>query len=94
MTRNGIAISLKIIYSILSIKWNDDRLFCYRFKEKYENAILRGNEKNASDRDKRVGSAVAKVILWSTLYVFKIHIFYSAYVVTVNFASVLLDMHV
>ncbi|XP_074350911.1 protein CHROMATIN REMODELING 24 isoform X1 [Apium graveolens] len=30
------------------------------FKEKYENAILRGNEKNASDRDKRVGSAVAK----------------------------------
>ncbi|XP_017258887.1 protein CHROMATIN REMODELING 24 isoform X2 [Daucus carota subsp. sativus] len=30
------------------------------FKEKYENAILRGNEKNASDRDKRIGSAVAK----------------------------------
>ncbi|KAK1367039.1 Chromatin remodeling 24 [Heracleum sosnowskyi] len=30
------------------------------FKEKYENAILCGNEKNASDRDKRVGSAVAK----------------------------------
>ncbi|GMP26646.1 hypothetical protein CsSME_00003004 [Camellia sinensis var. sinensis] len=30
------------------------------FKEKYESAILRGNEKNASDREKRIGSAVAK----------------------------------
>ncbi|XP_047330886.1 protein CHROMATIN REMODELING 24 [Impatiens glandulifera] len=30
------------------------------FKEKYENPILRGNDKNASDRDKRIGSAVAK----------------------------------
>lgn len=30
------------------------------FKEKYESAILRGNEKNASDRDKHIGSAVAK----------------------------------
>ncbi|KAK3009783.1 hypothetical protein RJ639_015403, partial [Escallonia herrerae] len=30
------------------------------FKEKYEAPILRGNEKNASDRDKRNGSAVAK----------------------------------
>ncbi|CAI9277828.1 unnamed protein product [Lactuca saligna] len=30
------------------------------FKEKYESAILRGNDKNASDRDKRIGSAVAQ----------------------------------
>lgn len=30
------------------------------FKEKYENPILRGNEKKASDREKRIGSAVAK----------------------------------
>ena len=32
-----------------------------RFKEKFEYAILRGNEKKASDREKRIGSAVAKV---------------------------------
>lgn len=30
------------------------------FKEKYEHPILRGNDKNASERDKRVGSMVAK----------------------------------
>ncbi|OIT37119.1 PREDICTED: protein CHROMATIN REMODELING 24 isoform X1 [Nicotiana attenuata] len=30
------------------------------FKEKYEHPILRGNDKNAYDRDKRIGSAVAK----------------------------------
>ncbi|KAK9068214.1 hypothetical protein SSX86_012325 [Deinandra increscens subsp. villosa] len=30
------------------------------FKDKYESAILRGNDKNASDRDKRIGSAVAQ----------------------------------
>ncbi|KAF3440622.1 hypothetical protein FNV43_RR18906 [Rhamnella rubrinervis] len=30
------------------------------FKERYENAILRGNEKNASDREKHTGSEVAK----------------------------------
>ncbi|KAH9612830.1 hypothetical protein KSS87_021563 [Heliosperma pusillum] len=30
------------------------------FKEKYENPILRGNDKKASERDKRVGSMVAK----------------------------------
>ncbi|KAM3708890.1 hypothetical protein ACJW31_02G130600 [Castanea mollissima] len=30
------------------------------FKEKYEYAILRGNEKKATDREKRIGSAVAK----------------------------------
>lgn len=30
------------------------------FKEKYEHLILRGNDKNAYDRDKRIGSAVAK----------------------------------
>ncbi|XP_056168779.1 protein CHROMATIN REMODELING 24 isoform X1 [Syzygium oleosum] len=30
------------------------------FKEKYENPILRGNEKKASEREKRIGSAVAK----------------------------------
>ncbi|CAI0428080.1 unnamed protein product [Linum tenue] len=30
------------------------------FKEKYEDAILRGNDKNASDREKHIGSKVAK----------------------------------
>ncbi|KAI5587719.1 hypothetical protein BDE02_05G053400 [Populus trichocarpa] len=30
------------------------------FKETYEHPILRGNEKNASDREKRIGSTVAK----------------------------------
>ncbi|GAA0156845.1 damaged DNA-binding protein [Lithospermum erythrorhizon] len=30
------------------------------FKEKYENPVLRGNNKDASDRDKRVSSTVAK----------------------------------
>ncbi|GLT25101.1 hypothetical protein SLA2020_002530 [Shorea laevis] len=30
------------------------------FKDKYENPVLRGNDKNASDREKRVGSTVAK----------------------------------
>ncbi|KAM7523482.1 hypothetical protein LguiA_013384 [Lonicera macranthoides] len=30
------------------------------FKDKYEYAILRGNEKNASNRDKHIGSSVAK----------------------------------
>ncbi|KAK1418802.1 hypothetical protein QVD17_27949 [Tagetes erecta] len=30
------------------------------FKERYESAILRGNDKKASDRDKRIGSAVAQ----------------------------------
>ncbi|VFR02291.1 unnamed protein product [Cuscuta campestris] len=30
------------------------------FKEKYEHFILRGNEKNASDREKRISSAVAQ----------------------------------
>jgi hypothetical protein len=38
-------------------------LFCIisRFKDRYEKKILRGNEKNASDREKYVGSTVAKV---------------------------------
>jgi hypothetical protein len=35
-----------------------------RFKEKFEYAILRGNDKKASDRDKRTGSAVAKVMIF------------------------------
>ncbi|XP_020204697.1 protein CHROMATIN REMODELING 24 isoform X2 [Cajanus cajan] len=30
------------------------------FKEKFETPILRGNDKNASDREKRIGSSVAK----------------------------------
>ncbi|KAL4204403.1 hypothetical protein AMTRI_Chr01g131870 [Amborella trichopoda] len=30
------------------------------FKERYEYAILRGNEKNASDREKQIGSTVAR----------------------------------
>lgn len=34
-----------------------------RFKEKFESLILRGNEKNASDREKHIGSTVAKVMI-------------------------------
>ncbi|XP_024028985.1 protein CHROMATIN REMODELING 24 [Morus notabilis] len=30
------------------------------FKERFENAILRGNDKNASERERRIGSEVAK----------------------------------
>ncbi|KAK8710077.1 hypothetical protein V6N13_145418 [Hibiscus sabdariffa] len=30
------------------------------FKERYEHAILRGNDKNATEREKRIGSTVAK----------------------------------
>ncbi|KAF3509951.1 hypothetical protein F2Q69_00004939 [Brassica cretica] len=33
------------------------------FKDNYEHCILRGNDKDASDRDKRIGSTVAKQIL-------------------------------
>lgn len=37
-------------------------IYCLlRFKDRYEKKILRGNEKNASDREKYVGSTVAKV---------------------------------
>jgi len=32
-----------------------------RFREKFEKPILRGNDKHASDRDKRVGSSIAQV---------------------------------
>ncbi|KAL5538257.1 hypothetical protein UlMin_045465 [Ulmus minor] len=32
------------------------------FKERFENAILRGNEKKASDREKRIGSEVARAL--------------------------------
>lgn len=35
-----------------------------RFKLKYENPILRGNDKHASDRDKYIGSTIAKVFLF------------------------------
>ena len=38
-------------------------MFFSRFKEKYEDAIRRGNDKNASDREKCIGSTVAKVIV-------------------------------
>ncbi|XP_058745844.1 uncharacterized protein LOC131618692 [Vicia villosa] len=33
------------------------------FKDKYETPILRGNDKNGSDREKRIGSSIAKVVL-------------------------------
>lgn len=36
-------------------------VYFFRFKIKYENAILRGNDKNASHREKHIGSMVAKV---------------------------------
>jgi len=37
-------------------------LYCYRFKIRFETPILRGNDKNATAREKHVGSNVAKVI--------------------------------
>ncbi|RVW29520.1 Protein chromatin remodeling 24 [Vitis vinifera] len=36
------------------------------FKVKYESPILRGNDKNASDREKHISSRVAKVMLSCT----------------------------
>lgn len=38
-----------------------------RFKEKYENPILKGNDKHASEREKCIGSAVAKVTVYYLL---------------------------
>lgn len=35
-----------------------------RFKMRYELAILRGNDKNATNREKHVGSNVAKVLIF------------------------------
>lgn len=35
----------------------------FRFRERYEQPILRGNDKKASQRDKHVGSVVAKVMI-------------------------------
>jgi len=32
-----------------------------RFKQNYEHYILRGTDKNATDREQRIGSTVAKV---------------------------------
>ena len=43
--------------------WN---FFFPRFKVKYESPILRGNDKNASDREKHISSRVAKVMLSCT----------------------------
>jgi hypothetical protein len=34
---------------------------CNRFRDKYERQILAGSDKNASDRQKRIGIAVAEV---------------------------------
>jgi len=36
-------------------------VYASRFKEKYERQILAGTDKNASDRQKRIGLAVAEV---------------------------------
>lgn len=66
-----------------------------RFKEKYELPILRGNDKHALDREKRIGSAVAKVMillfvlsywniitrrLWVSLFYFICHGMYIMYI--------------
>jgi hypothetical protein len=39
-------------------------LYYYRFKIRFETPILRGNDKNATAREKHVGSNVAKVITY------------------------------
>ena len=44
------------------LKMNSENFVISRFKDKYEHPILRGNDKNASERDKRVSSMVAKVM--------------------------------
>lgn len=49
-------------------------LLFWRFKEKYEHLILRGNDKNAYDRDKRIGSAVAKVITNPIFYTLRVQV--------------------
>lgn len=69
----GIPCSHRIVISGTPIQNNLKELwalfnFCcpqllgdkHWFKERYEYAILRGNDKHASDRDKRVGSSIAK----------------------------------
>lgn len=45
------------IYQLCIIK----PLSIIRFKQNYEHYILRGTDKNASDREQRIGSTVAKV---------------------------------
>ena len=47
-----------IMFHFLSLKLRH----LLRFKERYEHAILRGNDKNASEREKSIGSRVAKVL--------------------------------
>lgn len=42
-----------------------------RFKLEYEGPILCGNEKSATDREKHIGSTVAKVIISSISAVFE-----------------------
>lgn len=58
-----------IFHALVAFSYVSASVFCmklrnfFRFKEKFESLILRGNEKNASDREKRIGSTVAKVMI-------------------------------
>ncbi|KAG5245086.1 protein CHROMATIN REMODELING [Salix suchowensis] len=55
-----IVISGTPIQNNLKELWALFNFCCPDLLETYEHPILRGNEKNASDRDKRIGSTVAK----------------------------------
>lgn len=53
-----------------------------RFKERFEDAILRGNDKNATEREKRIGSEIAKVMIlyvwhWTSYIYFYLLILFS-----------------
>jgi hypothetical protein len=54
-----------LLHKFESINYEIDVLNCssiaIRFKDKYERQILAGTDKNASDRQKRIGIAVAEV---------------------------------
>ena len=63
MTINGNNILLSVV--VLSYVCASCALKIGGFKEKFKRAILRGNEKQASDTKKRIGSEVEKVMIFS-----------------------------
>lgn len=54
-----IQICQEYIYQLCIIK----PLSFNRFKQNYEHYIIRGTDKNATDREQRIGSTVAKVMI-------------------------------
>lgn len=84
-----IGCSVLLIYFRLPSCYLFKVLFMYcwrnlvRFKEHYECAILRGNDKKASERDKRIGSMAAKVMSIACLWTFNL------FVVTCQFSTIM-----